>query len=168
MSNSSSAPVFVMRVEGPAPEIEVSRDLIKRGLLVTPVYLAFCGAVWGLDGVWSGAYGVAIVLANFFLAALTIALTARISLGLMMGAVLFGYLGRLGLIFLAVLLVKDAGWVSIIALGITLIVTHLGLLFWEMRYIAASLAFPALKPGSANIGDATSGSVAMAEDLNEI
>ncbi|MEY4224878.1 MAG: hypothetical protein RIS33_1812, partial [Actinomycetota bacterium] len=31
-------------------------------------------------------------------------------------------------------------------LGFTIIVTHLGLLVWEMRYVAASLAFPALKP----------------------
>ena len=46
----------------------------------------------------------------------------------MMGAVLFGYLIRLGLIFLAVFLVKDAGWISLPALGTTIIVTHLGLL----------------------------------------
>ena len=35
-------------------------------------------------------------------------------------------------------------------LGITIIVTHLGLLFWEMKYISASLAFPALKPKPAS------------------
>jgi hypothetical protein len=34
------------------------------------------------------------------------------------------------------------------ALGITVIVTHLGLLFWELRYVSASLAFPGLKPAS--------------------
>ncbi|MDA0372102.1 MAG: ATP synthase subunit I, partial [Actinobacteria bacterium] len=62
------------------------------------------------------------------------------------GAVLFGYLARLGLIFLAVILVRDASWISLTALGLTIIVTHLGLLVWEMRYVAASLAFPALKP----------------------
>ena len=32
------------------------------------------------------------------------------------------------------------------ALGITVLVTHLGLLFWELRYVSASLAFPGLKP----------------------
>ena len=142
---------FVTRVEGPSPEMEVGRDIVRRGLMVTPIYLALCGVIWGLNGVWSASYAIAIVLVNFFLAALTISLTVRISLGLMMGAVLFGYLGRLGLIFLAVMLVKDAGWVSLVALGITLIVTHLGLLFWEMWHVAASLAFPGLKPESANI-----------------
>ena len=59
---------------------------------------------------------------------------------------LFGYLIRLGLIFLAVWLVKDASWISLPALGSTIIVTHLGLLFWEMKYVALSLAHPGLKP----------------------
>jgi hypothetical protein len=96
--------------------------------------------------VFSSLYAIALVLVNFFLAAGLVAITARISLGLMMGAVLFGYLARLGLIFLAVILVRDASWISLTALGLTIIVTHLGLLVWEMRYVAASLAFPALKP----------------------
>ena len=101
---------------------------------------------WGMDGALRSAYAVALVLVNFGLAAGIVASTARISLGLMMGGVLFGYLIRLGLIFLAVLLVKDAGWISLPALGTTIIVTHLGLLLWEMKYVALSLAHPGLKP----------------------
>ena len=31
-------------------------------------------------------------------------------------------------------------------LGATIIVTHLGLLVWEMKYVALSLAHPGLKP----------------------
>ena len=134
------------RLEGPAPEVEVSRDMIRRGLLVAPVLLAICGVIWGLDGVASSAYGITLVLINFALAAGAIAVTARISLALMMGAILFGYLIRLGILFLAFYLVKDLGWVSRPALGITMIVTHLGLLIWELKYVAASLAYPGLKP----------------------
>ena len=63
-----------------------------------------------------------------------------------MGGVLFGYLARLGLIFVAVLLVRDAAWISLPALGTTIIVTHLGLLVWELKYVALSLAHPGLKP----------------------
>jgi hypothetical protein len=88
------------------------------------------------------------VLLNFLLASALVAVTAPISLALMMGAVLFGYLLRLGLIAVAILVVKDANWVNLTALGITIIVTHLGLLFWEMKYVAASLAFPGLKPNA--------------------
>jgi hypothetical protein len=134
------------RLEGDAPEITVSLDIIKRGAYVAPVIVAVCAVFAGLDGVFSSLYGIALVLVNFFFAAGLVAVTARISLGLMMGAVLFGYLARLGLIFLAVILVRDASWISLTALGLTIIVTHLGLLVWEMRYVAASLAFPALKP----------------------
>ncbi len=147
MNDRSASPdLMTTRLEGPAPEVAVSTDMIKRGLLVAPVLIAACGVVWGMDGVWSGAYGIAIVLANFALAAAFIASAARISLGLMMAATLFGYIIRLALIFLAVWLVKDASWISFPALGSTIIITHLGLLFWEMKYVALSLAHPGLKP----------------------
>jgi hypothetical protein len=99
-----------------------------------------------MDGVSSVAFAVGLVLINFLLASALVAVTAPISLALMMGAILFGYLLRLGLIAIAILLVKDADWVNLSALGITIIVTHLGLLFWEMKYVAASLAFPGLRP----------------------
>lgn len=144
--SDTSPDLMTTRLEGPSPEVAVSTDMIKRGLIVAPVLIALCGVIWGMDGVWSGAYGIAIVLANFALAAAFIASAARISLGLMMAATLFGYIIRLALIFLAVWLVQDAGWISFPALGSTIIITHLGLLFWEMKYVALSLAHPGLKP----------------------
>jgi len=137
---------ITMSLDGPAPEVSVTKDMVKRGLIVAPIVIAVCGFIWGMNGAYSAAYGIAIVLVNFGLAAGLVAMTARISLGLMMGAVLFGYLVRLGLILLAVLLVKDTGWISLPALGATIIVTHLGLLVWEMKYVALSLAHPGLKP----------------------
>jgi hypothetical protein len=141
-------PAFAVNrpLEGPAPEVEVSRDMIRRGLIVAPLIIGVCWLIWGNHGALSSAYAIAIVLVNFAFAAGLVAVTARISLGLMMGAVLFGYLMRLGLILLAVLLVKDASWISLPALGATIIVTHLGLLVWELKYVAISLAHPGLKP----------------------
>jgi hypothetical protein len=131
---------------GPATEVAVSTDMVKRGVIFAPLMMAFCLVVWGLDGALSSGYGIVIVLANFALAARLISYTAPISLGLMMGAILFGYLVRLGLIFAAVWLVRDAAWISFPALGTTIIVTHLGLLVWELKYVAISLAYPGLKP----------------------
>jgi hypothetical protein len=49
---------------------------------------------------------------------------------------------------LAVWVVRDASWVELVPLGLTIVVTHLGLLFWEMRYVSATLAFPGLKPAT--------------------
>lgn len=137
---------FAAAAAGQAPEVGISRDIVRRGLMVAPAFLVVSGVIWGLDGALSSAFGLALVLVNFSLAAALIGVTAPISLALMMGVSLFGYLVRLGLISLAVFLVRDASWVSLGSLGATIIVSHLGLLFWEMKYIAASLAFPGLRP----------------------
>ena len=64
-----------------------------------------------------------------------------------MAVALGGFAVRMGLVTVVLLLVKDKSWIDLTALGVTVLVTHLGLLFWELRYVSASLAFPALKPG---------------------
>jgi hypothetical protein len=138
--------VFLSRHDGPSPAVQVARDIVKRGIYIAPIAVAIGAIFWGAAGAASVAYGLAIVCVNFVLAALAIGWGARISAALMGAAAMFGFLIRLGLIFLAVMLVKDASWVEIVPLGMTLIVTHLGLLFWEMKYVSASLAYPGLKP----------------------
>jgi hypothetical protein len=134
------------RFEGPAPEAEVTKDMLRRGLYVAPVLVALSAAIWGGRGAASSAFAVALVMVNFALSAGIVAWTSRISIGLMMGSVLFGYLIRLGIIFLAVFAIHKESWVSLPALGAGLVITHLGLLVWEMRYVAISLAHPGLKP----------------------
>ncbi|HSB86300.1 MAG TPA: ATP synthase subunit I [Ilumatobacteraceae bacterium] len=141
---------------GPSPEVSVSNDMVRRGLMVAPVLIGVCALIWGADGAASSAYAIAIVLVNFALAAGTVAFTAKISLRVMMAAVMFGYLFRLALIFLAVFLVKDAGWISLPALGATIIFTHLGLLVWELKYVAMSLAYPGLKPKASPLSSTVS------------
>jgi len=42
--------------------------------------------------------------------------------------------------------VRNAAWFDIAPFAITLITTHLGLLFWETKYVSATLAYPGLKP----------------------
>jgi hypothetical protein len=137
---------FVTRVDGPAVERDIANDLIKRGLMVLPVLLLVFGITHGIHGVLSSAFGLGLVLVNFAFAAALLTYTARISLSLMMAAVLGGYVVRLGLITAAVIGVRHASWVEMVPLGITIIVSHLGLLLWETKYVSASLAFPGLKP----------------------
>ncbi len=131
---------FTTRLDGPSPEVRISIDIVRRGLMVAPILVAACALVWGTAGAWSAGYAIALVLGNFLLSAGLIALSARISVAAVMGATLFGYLIRLGVLFAAVWIVKDASWISIPALGATIIVTHLGLLLWELKYVAISLA----------------------------
>lgn len=130
------------------PETTIARDMALRAARWAVVPIAVCGAGWGIAGGVSAAFAVVIVAVNFLFSAWLITTTARIGYGALMAAVLGGYVLRLGLITLAVLPVKDAAWIELVPLGATLIVAHLGLLFWELRYVSASMAFPGLKPAA--------------------
>ena len=44
--------------------------------------------------------------------------------------------------------VRHESWVDLPTLAVALFVTQIGLLFWETRYVSASLAYPGLKPGA--------------------
>jgi hypothetical protein len=130
----------------PPVERQVVSDMVRRSLPVLPVLVALAGLGWGADGAASAAYAIGLVLVNFLFSAVLLETAARISLPLLMVAALGGFVVRLAMITAAVLIVKDQSWVAMVPLGITLIVTHLGLLVWESRHISASLAYPALKP----------------------
>lgn len=130
----------------PPVERQVAWDMVRRALPIAPALVVLASIPWGLAGAASTAYAIGIVLVNFALAAAMLSWAARISLPFLMITALCGYLVRLGLITVAVLAVHNQAWVSILPLGLTLIVTHLGLLFWETRHISATLAFPALRP----------------------
>ena len=140
------AVVTPLAYDGVAPEAMIARDIVKKAAFVAPILILAFGLIWGVNGALSTAYGLAIVVANFVLAAAMLAWAGRISTGVVMAAALFGYLIRLTLIFLAIWLVRKAGWVELVPLGITIIGAHLGLLFWEMKFVSLSLAFPGLKP----------------------
>jgi hypothetical protein len=146
MTGDPMPSMLTSKPTGEATEVEISLDMIKRGLIAAPILIAVCGVIWGVDGAWSSAYAIAIVLVNFALSAAIIAGGSRISYAALLGGVLFGYIFRLALIFLAVWVVKDASWISMPAIGVSIIVTHFGLLVWELKYVAISLAYPGLKP----------------------
>jgi hypothetical protein len=131
---------------GPAPEPVLAKDLAKHALILAPIAIGICAAIWGTAGAASAAYALTLVTLNFLAAAALLAWAARISYGLLMGVALFGFLVRLALIGVAVLAVKDAAWVEPLALGLTLVASYLGLLFWELRYVSINLAHPGLKP----------------------
>lgn len=146
LDTNTKISILSMRDTGPAPEAALARDIIKRGLFVSPILIGVCAIVWGANGGYSCAYAIAIVFCNFGLAAALVSYTARISYALMMTTMLFGYLFRLALVAVAVFVVRSLDWVELLPLGLTIIFTHLGLLFWELRYVSLSLAFPGLKP----------------------
>ena len=141
-----SAPIAT-RLEGPAPERDIARDLVlRRALPLAPGILLLAALPWGFTGAISAGYALLLVCLNFLLAASLMAWSAKISLSLMMGVVLGGYILRLGLLVAAVVPFRDASWMELTPFAITLGISHLGLLLWELRYVAGSLAFPGLKP----------------------
>jgi hypothetical protein len=131
----------------PDVERQLVVDILKRALWVAPVILAVCAGIWGTAGFLSALFGLALVAANLTLAAASLGWAARQSPAALMGVALFGFLVRMGLLIVAVQLVRDQSWVHLGALGATILVTHLGLLAWEMRYVSANLAHPGLAPG---------------------
>lgn len=131
----------------PPVERELAFDMLKRGVWFAPVIIIAATAIWGGDGASSAAVAIALVAVNLLLAALALSWAARRSLTLLMAVALGGFAVRMGLVTIVMLLVRNEPWIDLLALGVTVLVTHLGLLFWELRYVSASLAFPALKPG---------------------
>lgn len=145
MIDPSTDPMLV-RYDGPSPALEIARDLLKRGLYLVPVAIIVGAIVGGAAGIASVLYALGLSLGNFVLAAALIGWGARISAVAMGAAAMFGFLIRLMLVFAAFFVFRNADWMQPVAFGVTIIVTHLGLLFWEMRHVSASLAYPGLKP----------------------
>lgn len=129
-------------------ERDIALDMVRRGVYVAPVLLVVAGIGWGWAGVASSAYGLALVFANFLLAAGLLGWAAKKGPNVLMAVAFGGFVLRMGLLVLAVQLVKDQAWVDTVPLGVTILVAYLGLLFWETRFVSASLAFPGLKPGA--------------------
>jgi hypothetical protein len=131
-----------------APPVEkrIAVDLARRGLLIAPAVVLVAGALRGVDGAASAALGLAVCLLNFFAAALTLEWGTRRSGNVLFAVALGGFLFRMVTI-VVVMFVAQAlfGWVDIVVLGLTLFVAHLGLLFWELRFVSFSLAAPGLR-----------------------
>ncbi len=151
-----SADAFTGADLGPAVEAQIVKDMLRRTWPILPAVVLLVAVLAGANGAISVGYAMALVVVNFVLAAIMLTYAGRISFAALGAAALFGYLLRLGLLTVAVLAVRNASWFRPIPLGITIIVTHLALLIWEMRYISASLAFPGLKPEKAKSSSSTS------------
>jgi hypothetical protein len=137
--------------QAPAPvapdvERELAFDMLKRGVWFAPAVLVVATMIWGAAGAASALVAIALVSTNLVLAAVGLSWAAKRSLNTLMVMSFVGFAVRMGLVVAVLFAVRDAPWVNMVALGVCVIVTHLGLLFWELRYVSASLAYPGLKP----------------------
>ncbi len=120
----------------PAPDVRpieaiIGRNIAKRGVLVGPVVVVVAWLLAGPVGAASAAVGVVIVMGNFLLGGYLLSVAARISLSLYHAAALFGFLIRLGLITLTMLVVANTTGVDRASMGISAVVSYLVLLSLE-------------------------------------
>jgi hypothetical protein len=143
---STAASPFSGPVAGGPIESKIAVDMVRRGLPFVPVLLILSALMWGKNGAFSAAVAIALVMFNFLMSAVTLGWAAKISPAALMGAAMFGYLFHLIVIAAVVLPIRHLSWVKVWPLGITLIVTHLGLLLWELRHVSISFSAPGVKP----------------------
>ena len=130
-------------------EAQVAGDLVRRAAIVAPLVVLVAGLVRGVDGALSALIALLLVALNFLVAAGLIGWSAEKGLGAVYGAVLGGYVVRLAALAAIVVGLERVSWIDLPVLVVTIAVTHLGLLVWEMRYVSLSLAAPGLKPAGA-------------------
>ena len=133
-------------VDVPNVETQLAGDMVRRAIPVAPVAVAVAAIFGGSQGAWSALLAIAVVAANFLLAAVSLSWAARISPVTLMATAFGGFLARMGLVTAVILAVRHTSWINLTAFAITILATHLGLLFWEMKYVGATLAFPGVKP----------------------
>jgi hypothetical protein len=130
----------------PLVEREVALDIVKHGLMIAPVVVLVCGLIRGWDGASSAAVALGIVLVNFLAAAAIMTRAAKSGPTAIGAAALGGYVLRLAVILVALVLLRHQPWIDLPTLGFVIVGTHLGLLVWEMKYVSLTLAAPGLKP----------------------
>jgi hypothetical protein len=131
--------------EIPPVERDIAFDMVKRGLLIAPLVI-LAGSVRGWHGVASAGIGVGIVLFNFLLAAAIMTRAAKMGPAAIGGAAMIGYVIRIAIVVAALMVLRHQSWIDLPTLGVVLLLTQLGLLFWETKYVSISLAAPGLRP----------------------
>jgi hypothetical protein len=128
-------------------EREIATDLVRRAAIVAPVLVVVATVFEGAAGGVAILCAVVLVALNFALAALGQTWAVRTGRPAIIAAnALGGFALRMGLVLLALIALRHQSWIHFGIFGITVATTHLGLLFWEMRSVSATLAFPGLKP----------------------
>jgi len=137
--------------EAPPPSVqkierEIAVDLAKKAAIITPIVVIAVGVWRGPDAALGAFLALALVVVNFFASAAILGWTAKHAPHALAGVAMLSFLGRLVIITIIGAGIKQLDIVDFRVFGITLVVSYLALLFWEMRSISLTLAYPGLKP----------------------
>jgi len=137
--------------DAPPPSIEkierdIAVDLAKKAAIVTPSVVIGLGVWRGPDAALGAFLALALIVGNFFASAAILGWTAKHAPHALAGVAMLSFLGRLLIITIIGAGIKQLDIVDFPVFAITLVLTYLALLFWEMRSISLALAYPGLKP----------------------
>ena len=140
-----------MNFDAPPPSIEkierdIAVDLAKKAAIVTPIIVIGLGVWRGPDAALGAFLALALIVGNFFASAAILGWTAKHAPHALAGVAMLSFLGRLLVITIIGAGIKQLDIVDFPVFAITLVVSYLALLFWEMRSISLTLAYPGLKP----------------------
>jgi ATP synthase protein I len=123
--------------------VEPEREAIRRVLPLAPIALivatVVAGLIGGTDAAWSAAIAVVIVFLNFVAAAVSVAWAARISPTILFAVALGGFVVRLMIYTIALVLLNTLEWFSPLAFALTLVPVTVGLLVIEARALSGRL-----------------------------
>ena len=123
--------------------LEPERALIRRvsPFAVPAAVIAFAGGALfgGASSGWSSAIAVAIVYLNFVANALSIAWAASISPTLVSIVALAGYVVRLIVYTIALVLLNQLSWFSPVAFALTLVPAVIALLVYEAKALSGRM-----------------------------
>jgi ATP synthase protein I len=123
--------------------LEPERALIRRvsPFAVPAAVIAFAGGalLGGASAGWSSAIAVAIVYLNFVANALSIAWAASISPTLVSIVALAGYVVRLIVYTIALVLLNQLSWFSPVAFALTLVPAVIALLVYEAKALSGRM-----------------------------
>jgi hypothetical protein len=120
---------------------EPERELVRRALPffipVAAVAFLIASVVADVGAGWSAALGIVLVAANLVASGLSIAWAARISPVMLYAVGLGGFVVRMGIFVAMLLALTSFGWFSAGAFIAAFVPGTLGLLVFEMRFMAS-------------------------------
>jgi hypothetical protein len=127
-------------------EREIAVDLAKKAAIVTPIVVIGLGIWRGPDAALGAFLALALVTVNFLASAAILGWAAKHAPHALAGVAMLSFLGRLVVITIIGAGIKQLEFVDFTVFAITLVIAYLALLFWELRSISLTLAYPGLKP----------------------
>ena len=115
------------------------RRALALGLAALPIAAAGGFLAGGTDGAWSAAIGIAVVVGNFAAHGLSLAWASRISIPVLQGIALGGFVVRMGVIVVALVVLDRTEFFSPAIFGVVVVAGTLALLGYEAKLVAGRL-----------------------------